>query len=62
MNPVAEHLATLLELDARHDELLERLAELDDRLGKVLAQWSPARPEAAGHAPASAAGPGAPTC
>ncbi|MGD0899140.1 MAG: hypothetical protein ABR915_14980 [Thermoguttaceae bacterium] len=33
-------LASLLELDERHDELLRRLEELDTRVEKVLADWS----------------------
>jgi tetrahydromethanopterin S-methyltransferase subunit G len=35
----AAQLETLLDLDRRHDELLERLDELDRRVEKVLAEW-----------------------
>ncbi|NUQ65865.1 MAG: hypothetical protein HUU20_25670 [Pirellulales bacterium] len=37
---------TLLELDARHDELLERLDELDREVARVLADWTNTRPPA----------------
>lgn len=32
-------LETIAELDQRHDELLQRLEELDKRVEKVLAEW-----------------------
>ncbi len=38
MDAAVEQLQTLLELETRHDELLERLAELDQRVAGVLAQ------------------------
>ena len=45
MNDAAETLTTLLELDARHDELLRRLDELDQQIERVLkdcrAEWKP---------------------
>jgi hypothetical protein len=33
----------LLDLDARHDELLRQLAELDQRVERVLAEYLPAQ-------------------
>jgi hypothetical protein len=42
MDPVAQQqLETLLELDARHDDLLQRLDELDRRITTVLAEYAP---------------------
>lgn len=38
MDATVEQVQTLLELEARHDELLARLAELDERVARVLAQ------------------------
>lgn len=32
-------LKLLLDLEARHDELLQRLAELEQRVETVLAEW-----------------------
>lgn len=37
------HLQTILELEARHDDLLDRLAELDRRVQQVLASYAPNR-------------------
>ena len=34
------HLDVLLDLDARHDQLLQQLAELDARINTVLSQYS----------------------
>lgn len=42
MNRIAEQLATLMDLDARHDDLLKRLEELDQRVASVLSQSQPA--------------------
>jgi tetrahydromethanopterin S-methyltransferase subunit G len=39
MDQHSQEFETLLELDHRHDELLERLDELDKRIEHVLAQW-----------------------
>lgn len=39
MDPAAEQLALLLDLDARHDDLLERLEELDQRVANALAEY-----------------------
>jgi hypothetical protein len=36
-------LASLLELEQRHDELLGRLEELDAQVEKVLAEWTASR-------------------
>ena len=52
MDALPKHLQSLLELEARHDDLLERLDELDKRVESVLAQYG-----AAGHRE-GAAGPG----
>jgi len=39
----APQLNLLLELEARHEDLLDRLDELDKRVEKVLAEFSPRR-------------------
>jgi tetrahydromethanopterin S-methyltransferase subunit G len=44
MDALPHHLQSLLDLEARHDELLQRLDELDKRVEGVLAQYG-----AAGH-------------
>jgi hypothetical protein len=41
------HLEALLDLEARHDELLDRLDELDDRVSKTLAECAALRDPAA---------------
>ncbi len=51
MDSATSHLELLLELEARHDELLQRLAELDKRVEKVLAESVPAREGQAGGGP-----------
>jgi hypothetical protein len=48
MNTPSNDLEALLELDARHDELLERLDELDKRIELVLAASAPAQKTEAG--------------
>ena len=50
MDALPRHLQSLLELEARHDDLLERLDELDKRVESVLAQYGAAgyRESAAG--------------
>ncbi len=40
MDATSKHLEALLELEARHDDLLERLDELDRRVERVLAQFT----------------------
>jgi hypothetical protein len=42
----AEHLQTILDLEARHDELLELLADLERRVASVLAECQPTKPNA----------------
>ncbi len=42
MKPIAEQLTALMDLDARHDDLLKRLEELDQRVASVLSQCQPA--------------------
>jgi tetrahydromethanopterin S-methyltransferase subunit G len=44
MDALPKHLQALLDLEARHDDLLDRLDELDKRVEQVLAQCG-----AAGH-------------
>lgn len=39
MDAAAEQLALLLDLDARHDDLLRRLEELDQRVADTLAEY-----------------------
>jgi hypothetical protein len=41
MDAQSGHLKALLDLESRHDELLDRLAELDRRVEQVLAQYAP---------------------
>jgi len=48
MEEHASQLGTLLELEGRHDDLLERLAELDQRVQKILAECQAGRALAAG--------------
>ena len=43
MDAQSGHLQALLELEARHDDLLHRLADLDQRVQQVLAQYTPGR-------------------
>ncbi len=43
MDTPHSQLEALLELEARHDDLLERLDALDKRVAKVLAQYLPGR-------------------
>ncbi len=40
-----EHAQAILDLEARHDELLELLAELEQRVASVLAQYQVGRPD-----------------
>ena len=42
MSDPLDPFETLLDLDARHDELLRQLEELDHRVEKVLAEYLPA--------------------
>jgi tetrahydromethanopterin S-methyltransferase subunit G len=44
MDAAVEQLQTLLELEARHEELLERLDDLDRRVAGVLAQYQTVHP------------------
>jgi hypothetical protein len=48
MNDPVAPFDALLDLDARHDELLRQLEELDHRVEKVLAEYLPAH-DAARH-------------
>jgi hypothetical protein len=43
MDTPDRHLEALLALEARHDDLLARLAELDNRVQTVLAECMPTR-------------------
>ncbi len=43
MDGTVARLDVLLDLEARHEDLLRRLEELDKRVEKVLAEWQPAR-------------------
>ncbi len=52
MDESARQLQALLDLDARHDDLLQRLDELDDRVSQVLSQCLKERnPQAGSTAP-----------
>jgi tetrahydromethanopterin S-methyltransferase subunit G len=48
MDALPKHLEALLDLEARHDDLLERLDELDKRVERVLAQFTSAGHRAGG--------------
>jgi hypothetical protein len=63
MDREAGQLDKLMELDARHDDLLRRLEDLDRRVRNVLAQYRPpdAMPRADEEA-AIVAGPDGPIC
>mgnify|MGYP000238803785 CR=1 FL=1 len=41
-----EHLQTILDLESRHDQLLDLLADLEKRVARVLAECQSARPAA----------------
>jgi len=41
----ASSLDTLLDLETRHDELLDQLADLDREVAQVLRQWQNGREE-----------------
>jgi len=43
MEKYATELKLLVELDQRHDELLEQLDDLDKQVAAVLAQWTAQR-------------------
>lgn len=43
LDAARSQLEMLLDLDARHDDLLERLDELDRRVERVLVECTPAR-------------------
>jgi hypothetical protein len=43
MDGLASQLALLLDLDARHEELLERVSDLDQRVAKTLREWTMGR-------------------
>jgi hypothetical protein len=43
MDGTIGQLDLLLDLEARHDDLLRRLDELDQRVSLVLAEWQPGR-------------------
>lgn len=47
-----EHVQAILDLEARHDELFELLADLEQRVANVLAQYQSGRPDAAAASPA----------
>jgi hypothetical protein len=48
----AERLETLLDLEARHEDLLVRLDDLDRKVEKVLSDWLPKRVAVEGSAAA----------
>jgi hypothetical protein len=62
MNSAAIQLATLVELDARHDDLLQRLEDLDNRVSAVLAQFQPPKTDRVSNCPISGDDPDGPTC
>jgi len=47
----ATHAQTLLDLEARHEELLHLIGELEQRVAKVLAEHQPLRQGEAGQWP-----------
>ena len=59
MDAAVEQLQTLLDLEARHDDLLDRLAELDQRVAEVLAGYqTPRAPQPAVRSPGDGAADG----
>lgn len=48
MDPLSPAVSLLEELDRRQDEVLAQLEELDDRLTRLLAEYSAYRPVASG--------------
>ncbi|NLX98684.1 MAG: hypothetical protein GXY83_21195 [Rhodopirellula sp.] len=57
MDDAYRQFQTLLELDARHDELLDQLDELDKQVGCVLAEWTANRGVSEATLPAAPSGP-----
>lgn len=53
MDESARQLQTLLDLDARHDDLLDRLDDLDMRVAKVLSEYTAGRNPSPAHGPVS---------
>jgi hypothetical protein len=51
MAPPPEHVQAILDLEARHDELFELLADLEKRVAGVLAQYQSGRPDLAAASP-----------
>jgi len=49
MTESASPIDTLLDLESRHEELLDQLAELDQQVEQVLRQWQGGRAD--GHSP-----------
>jgi len=47
-----EHLKAILDLESRHDQLLEMLADLERRVASALAEWQSARMGSGPPAPA----------
>jgi len=45
MTEPASPIDTLLDLETRHEELLDQLAELDQQVEQVLQQWQSGREE-----------------
>jgi len=45
MTESASPIDTLLDLESRHEELLDQLAELDQQVEQVLRQWQSGREE-----------------
>ena len=49
MDAQSGHIEALLELEARHDDLLERLEDLDKRVERVLRECAGGAQRALGH-------------
>ncbi len=45
MDNLASQLATLLDLDARHDALLRQASDLDRRVERTLTEWTRGKDE-----------------
>lgn len=43
MKPACYEMDMLVDLEARHDDLLRRLTELDRRVSELMRQWQPSR-------------------
>lgn len=62
MSSAEQQLTALMDLDARHDDLLKRLTELDERVAAALASYQPPRIDGLTDADPNGGGPDGRTC